>query len=286
MRENGPRRWGIVLPLMQPAEALATCEQALRRLISTVLADKLGQNWIEKAFTAERVEAFRKTREEESGRRTRRGVAAVPTEELAYVQFFDMLKLVQKYWDHLRPALGNDQKEMMGLLGRFEALRNSVAHSRDLLPFEEELLSGIAGEIRNRVTIFMSSQDPVGEYFARIDSVTDSFGHCVQSSRDSVDTGKLLHPGDTVRFRCRGTDPQGRKLRWSMLAEGDDGPSVVGRDVELVWHITDQHIAQETRVIIYMESDSPYHRVKVGRGNGYDDTASFVYRVLPLVPRP
>jgi len=36
---------------------------------------------------------------------------------------------------------------MLPLLRRFEALRNTVAHSRPVLPFEADLLSGIAGEI-------------------------------------------------------------------------------------------------------------------------------------------
>jgi len=140
------------MPQMQPAEALATCEQALRSLISTVLVKKLGKDWVSQVFSEERAVKIRGVREEESGRRTRRGVASVPSSELAYAQFFDILALLKKYWEDFKPALGN-QSETLGLLSRFEALRNSVAHNRDLLPFEEELLSGIAGEIRNRCRV-------------------------------------------------------------------------------------------------------------------------------------
>ncbi|WP_405856979.1 Scr1 family TA system antitoxin-like transcriptional regulator [Streptomyces sp. NBC_01515] len=75
---------------MQLAEALATCEQALRSLISTVLAKKLGKDWVSQVFPEERAVKIRGVRGEESGRRTRRGVASVPSSELAYAQFCDL----------------------------------------------------------------------------------------------------------------------------------------------------------------------------------------------------
>jgi hypothetical protein len=61
------------MPQMQPAEALATCEQALRSLIATVLAKKLGKDWVSQVFPEKRVAKIREVREEEAGRRTRRG---------------------------------------------------------------------------------------------------------------------------------------------------------------------------------------------------------------------
>lgn len=66
----------------------------------------------------------------------------------------------------METALG-PKVETLPLLARFEQLRNSVAHSRGILAFEEALLSGIAGQIRNQVTIFMSIQDPSGDYYPR-----------------------------------------------------------------------------------------------------------------------
>ncbi|GGV27996.1 hypothetical protein GCM10010260_80490 [Streptomyces filipinensis] len=274
------------MPQMAPAEALAACEQALRNLITTVLTRKLGKDWVSQVFTAEKVERLREIRDEETGRRMRRGVAAVPSNELAYAQFFDILTLLKKHWEDFKPALG-DRSETMGLLSRFEALRNSVAHSRDLLPFEEELLSGIAGEMRNKVTIYMSSQDPVGDFFARIDSVTDSFGNCIDNfPQDPMEhgtllrTGLVLHPGDTVAFRCRGTDPQGRELTWWMLPNHETELSRhTGCHVELTWHVSDFDVAARTDIHIYMESSGPHHRVNGSAS--FDHCASFVYTVLP-----
>ncbi|MFD3442539.1 Swt1 family HEPN domain-containing protein [Streptomyces sp. NPDC058685] len=275
------------MPQMQPAEALATCEQALRSLIATVLAKKLGKDWFSQVFSEKRAVKIRDVRDEEAGRRTRRGVASVPSSELAYAQFFDILDLLKKYWADFKPALGN-QNETLGLLNRFEALRNSVAHSRDLLPFEEELLSGIAGEIRNRVTIYMSSQDPTGDYFARIDSVTDSLGNCIDSFLPdpmehgvSLRTGAVLHPGETITFRCRGTDPQGRDLTWWVLpTREEDNPSYTGRDLDIVWRVSSDDISARRDVHIYMKSSGPYHRVDT-EAAGFDYCATFIYTVVP-----
>ncbi|MGW7425864.1 Swt1 family HEPN domain-containing protein [Streptomyces sp. NPDC054813] len=275
------------MPQMQPAEALATCEQALRSLIASVLAKKLGTDWVSQVFPEERAVKIRGIRDEEAGRRTRRGVASVPSSELAYAQFFDILALLKKYWADFKPALGN-HSETLGLLSRFEALRNSVAHSRDLLPFEEELLSGIAGEIRNRVTIYMSSQDPAGDYFARIDSVIDSLGNCIDTFPPdpmehgvSLRTGAVLHPGDTITFRCRGTDPQGRDLTWWVLPTRDtDNPCYTGRDLDIVWRVSSTDVAARRNVHIYMKSSGPYHRVNTGT-DGFDYCATFIYTVLP-----
>lgn len=86
-------------------------------------------------------------------------------------------------WEALDGALGA-KKEITVLRDRFEALRNAVAQSRELLPFEEELLSAIAGEMRNRVTIHISGQDPAGDYFPRIELVRDSLGN---SSENAVE---------------------------------------------------------------------------------------------------
>ncbi|MGA5143266.1 hypothetical protein [Streptomyces azureus] len=92
----------------------------------------------------------------------------------------------------------------------------------------------------------MSSQDPTGDYFARIDSVTDSLGNCIDSFPPdpmehgvSLRTGAVLHPGDTITFRCRGTDPQGRDLTWWVLPARDtDNPHYTGRDLDIFWRVS------------------------------------------------
>ncbi|MFI6986501.1 hypothetical protein ACIBSV_49245 [Embleya sp. NPDC050154] len=246
-----------------------------------VLEKKFGANWATHVFTDDQLAKIQEIREEETRKRTRRGVAAVPTDPLVYAQFFQITRFIEKYWEDLQPALGPHKKEMGALLARFEALRNSVAHSRELLPFEQDLLSGISGEIRNKVTIYMSSQDPAGNYFARIETVTDGFGHVVEFhpiGPFALSTNLVLRPGDTVTYQCRGTDPQGRTMRWWLETDRKSGRGepVYGNDVELTWTVADHHISSFTDVYVVMATDASYHRF-----SRHDGIAHFVYCVLP-----
>jgi hypothetical protein len=148
------------MPLMQPPVALASCERSLRDLLTVVLRAKFGPDWISHVFDEEAVTKLRQTQEVEQKRRTRRGVVAVPANLIEHAEYSQLTRLILRHWDALNGALGA-KKEMSVLLDRFEALRNTVAHSRELLPFDEELLSAIAGEIRNRVRFSQWRSFPV-----------------------------------------------------------------------------------------------------------------------------
>ena len=125
----------------------------------------------------------------------------------------------------------DEQRAVRALLKRLDDLRNTIAHGRALVPFEVELASGIAGDVRNRVTLYMTLQDPGGDHFPRIESVTDEFGNVLdgsltlKTSNPLCQTGVTLRVDDRVRFVCRGTDPQGRDLRWTLRTHPP-----VGRD--------------------------------------------------------
>jgi hypothetical protein len=180
-----------------------------------------------------------------------------------------------------------EKKEVVALLKRFDNLRNTLAHSRDLLPFEEDLLAGVAGDIRNRVTIYMSSQDISGDFYPRIESVRDSFGN-EPTSAALAELGHWAHcatdltvrPNDVVDFTCRGTDPQGRELEWAVStnmsirwghATGDADSGTVR------WLVSADDVQDAKTILVYMRAKgTDYHR----RGS-FDQGASFTYRVLP-----
>ena len=242
--------------------------------LSVVASQKQSTDWSERCVA--------------EAARVKRGVAAVPEVGLSYANFYDLLTIADKHWEELAPAL--DKKAItFRLLERFEQLRNSVAHGRPLLAFERDLLSGIAGQIRNQVTIFMSTQDDAGEYYPRIESITDSFGHRIDSA-GSVDhelagsqiTGKVLRPGDVVTYTAIGTDPQDRTLRWR-LTSSQTGRllaqelSSKGTPVALTWVVDDGDVTETAVVQIHMEADGArYHRFV-----GFDHRAFFHYTVRP-----
>ena len=272
------------MPHITPSSALESCETALRQLLVQVLAEKYASEWITKVFNEKQLKTFAERREYEQKKRTSRGVAVVSDALIDYTQFFDLMTLADKNWELVAPALGK-KADTLALLRRIEDLRNSVAHNRTLLPFEEDLVAGIAGEVRNRVTIYMSTQDETGDYYARIEEVSDSFGNrldgvaTLRGSHPSVNTGVVLSVGQTVTFRCRGSDPQGRTLTWhfSTYPAGDRTLVVTGDEVELPWEVTAEQVSSQTSVWLKLTAESRYHRW----AGGFDGFAGFNYRVDP-----
>lgn len=268
-----------------PATALSSCETALRQLLTYVLAERYGAEWMSVAFSDDKLVALTNRQTEEAKKRTTRGVAVIPESLLEYSHFYELIGLAEKHWGLVAPALGK-QSVTGALLHRFDDLRNSVAHSRDLLPFEEDLLSGIAGEIRNRVTIFMSTQAPSGEHFPRAERITDNFGNTadvemmLRTSNPPVKCEQVLHIGDEIKFRCRGWDPHGRPLMWTLRlrpAASTVITEATGEEVELSWTVDASNVSNQTYAIVDLKSDGPYHRW----GEGVDGMVLFYYRVEP-----
>lgn len=271
---------------LDPGTALATCETALRGLMKFAYEQAYGPGWLHHVAATE-VEVWRGRAEDERQARGPKGVIAVPDAGLSYANYYDLLTIAGKYWDPLAPALGK-RATAMAFLDRLKGLRNSVGHSRPLNPFERDLMSGIAGQIRNQVIIYMTSQDDAGDLYPRIESVTDSFGRRIESDTantemaGNVDTKPyvLVHPGDQVTFECFGLDPQGRTLEWA-LTNPWPGDWVTGElpgaSTELAWTVLDSDVSEVRTIGIHMRAvGTPYHR-----WGSYDHRAGFAFRVRP-----
>lgn len=281
---------------LEPSIALSTCENALRRLMSHVYPSAYGAGWIEKVTTEVQRKAWPERVEAEVNGRGRRGVAETDGLGLTYANMYDLIEIAKKHWDPLSPAL-NKKAGTLPLLERFEQLRNPTAHSRTLLTFERELLSGIAGQIRNQVTLYMSSRDEVGNYYPRIEAVLDCFGHRLDGQDrptgeifDSQNTDTVLRPGDRVQFTATGFDVHDRPLVWTLhLPRGrqESTESAPGSAAELQWRVEDGDVGETVTVEIFMSAkDSKYQRF-----NNFDHRAYFTYVVRPPLdhnpaPRP
>jgi hypothetical protein len=254
-------------------------------LLVFVLQRRHGDGWLEKVSTEEQRTKWAAARENDRSGRTKRGAVDVPGGPLDYAEFREVLAIASDVWaELLTPALGK-KASTMPFLSRVADLRNPVGHSRELLPFEQDLISGIAGDIRNRVTIFMSGKDPQGDHYPRIDSITDSFGNTTSEdgpgTHRPVRTGLTLNYGDTVTFQCRGTDPHGRLLQWRfMTLTSKTVEPVYGDDVEMSYTFdSPQDSGERISVSIVMQSSSDFHRYGYG-----DEIQDFHYRVLPPDP--
>ena len=256
---------------MEPAEAINVVESVLRQAIREVL----GETWSDE--TGVDLEELEQRRVEEA---KRRNGAVVDEDLLAYTHLWDLQAIVLKRWTSFKPIF-KDQARFKVYMGRLDDFRNAPMHSRSLLPFERDLLAGIAGEFRNVLTLWRSQTAPDMTWYPRIESITDSLGNPIfPSEQVHVRVPARLQVGDLLTFRCVGWDPQDRELTWTLNAMAAVGPKLdqqVGSDVTLSWTVQEEHVAESSIVVIQMASSGKYHRSLTGA----DETVSVFYAVEP-----
>lgn len=252
-------------------EAIQMIEVDLRALVKLVLgADWLAVSTIDRSKLVEK-------RDEESKRRS---AAALDEDLIAYTELTQLQNLIlTKAWDRFSEALGT-KKHIETYLSKISAYRNPTTHSRPLLPFEEHLVIGISGELRNRIALHRHRIEASTMYWPTIEQVTDSFGHTASGPGGSGGTSLVrLEVGDVVTFNCRAYDLEQRELTWRLHqnARGVDLDTAIGERVELTWTVTVEDVAENAVIIPIVKSSGPYHRV-AGWG---DDHVSFYYPVNP-----
>lgn len=258
---------------IEPSLAVQTVEIALRDLIRKVL----GPDWGEKRGAPD-LERLREKQEED---RKRRDGAIVNDDLLAYTELHSLTQLIDKNWESFKPALGDSArtKVFLGILADF---RNPVAHSRQLLPFERELLSGAAGQLRNQVSLFLSCDDGSHQHYSSIESVTDSFGNIAGSfyDADRFHAGIRLNVGDRLAFHCMATDPRGREIIWKLGIGTSTRHEAIaetsGVPAELIWEVADNHVGEKRWVRI-----SAAHAGRFHQREGFDDERFLTYNVNP-----
>ncbi|WP_280880403.1 hypothetical protein [Streptomyces pseudovenezuelae] len=252
---------------MEPTEAINGIEASLRLLIRSVL----GSDWVTRGTLD--VATLEARREEE---RKRRDGAAIESDLLAYTHIYELRKIIVKNWEEFKPAL-LERKRFDIYMDRIEDFRNVPMHSRDLLPFERDLLSGIAGELRNVVTIYRSQRGPDLNHYPVVDSLVDSFGNEFNESGAHF-TNLRLQVGQVVDFHCRGWDAQDRDLNWKLLTRNFRGEadSATGDTVNLRWVVDESAVGENTSIEIEMTSSGKYHRHR-----SWDFSTRFAYHVDP-----
>lgn len=257
---------------MGAAEDIAACETALRELIRRVD----GSAWMS-TFTEEQLQGFQEKRDIDQ--RRRRGTQ-LSNDLLDYVELHHLQTHMQKGWNRYESALGK-RKYVETFLDRLTGLRNAVMHSRELLPFEQALVSGITGEIRNLVVIHRNVENVDAAMWPVIEIARDSFGTtrtAEQPYSDGSEPEITLRPGDAVDFTARGRDADGAALQWTCGTQPGrtDIGEATGDEVQFRWVVSPKNIGRRT-ITIGLTADRDDHRY-----DWWDDQISFNY----LVARP
>jgi hypothetical protein len=257
---------------VEPSDAISVVETVLRQAVRHIL----GEDW--STGTGVDLQECEARRTEES--KSRHG-AVVDQDLLAYTYLWDLEKIVLRNWEQFKPIF-KDQARFKVYMALLEDFRNAPAHSRSLLPYERDLLSGIAGEFRNVLTLWRSQRAPDMTWYPRIDSLTDSLGNRLDAFGPSalVSLSVRLKVGDLITFRCIGWDPEDRELTWTLDVIGDLGSPLdvqTGADVTLTWQVREIHVSEATFVTITLKSSGQYHRYSTGS----DASVSVQYSVDP-----
>jgi hypothetical protein len=122
--------------------AIASFENSVRRLISTVLLEEVGENWWETSVPL-------KIREKADARRTEelkiRWHAPRGDEPLNYTELGDLVTIINQNWDRFEPFVRSLEWAKQ-LISSIERSRNVIMHSGEL---EIEDIERIGGLIRD-----------------------------------------------------------------------------------------------------------------------------------------
>ncbi|MBI5080796.1 MAG: hypothetical protein HZC38_01690 [Chloroflexi bacterium] len=122
--------------------AIASFENSVRRLVSTVLLEQVGADWwnISVPNKVKEKAELRRTEEQKIRWHTPRG-----DEPLNYTEFGDLISIINQNWDHFEPFIPSIEWARQ-LTGTIERSRNVIMHSGDL---EIEDIERIGGLIRD-----------------------------------------------------------------------------------------------------------------------------------------
>ena len=271
---------------MEPSQSLRIIETSLRLIVREKLP-----SW-QTAPGAPSIAALEGKQGEES---RRRDGAVVSTDLLDYTATYELTKLILKNWDAGFHSVFDDKKRTESFFAILEDVRNTIAHNRDLLAFERDLLTGIAGMLRNQVAIARSSSNRSMNYYPLIETVTDNFGNGPYSLREAL-AGNLpdttrLEVGDELVFEGSASAIEGQEAIWKVFLTPFSEPlgsyqvrpvNARGNEVTLRLPITEDDIGETMKVRVLLTTEARYHRHPVSYNlEAHDDSREFLYAVNP-----
>jgi hypothetical protein len=244
----------------------------LRDLIAVTLEQKFGSQWEDQlGVTSDRIEKWRVRMREEADRLS---TGSLETRLLYFADFTDLKMVIAKNWELFKDVF-DEKRQFEVLISMLEDFRNPDAHRRGLLPFQEQLVCGICGEIRTRVARYRSRLETSEDCFSRIESAFDNHGQVFPRGTISY-RNPTLRVGDQIQISVNASDPEGRPLKYKFSPVGTLYTSEWQSDNTFSLELVTEHIGKSFYIRVAIQSDRAYH----AEGEE-DDSLSFRYVVLP-----
>lgn len=149
-------------------------ERQLRHLVHDLLTRQFGPEWASDPAIGLGPEWWAELQEKARADHGAQPNVVVSELPIAYAEFSDLGKLVEKHWPLFMPVFHDTR--FWTYYSDAERLRNIVKHHRDITPAQAALLVGIAGELEDVITVWR-----VGAPFRTVRTVLQ-FANLVQTS--------------------------------------------------------------------------------------------------------
>lgn len=226
-----------------------------------------------------------KLEEKRSEEMRRRDGVHIVDDLLSYTEFYQLVDMIAKNWEKFSPIF-DDKARTIAYLGSVEDVRNNIAHSRQLVQYERDLLSGIAGQIRNQVALYRSNEEESRNYYPLIESLRDGFGN---EGRGTGFAGPpasrlaRLDVGHVLEFTGSAFSATNSPVKWYLSGTNLAQVEVTeGNDVTFSFTVTEECVGESFSIFIIIVADSKYHRYPMAMGSmNCDDYREFYYSVNP-----
>lgn len=241
-------------------------ENSLRSIISLILGESDTADF---KVSPDRIEKWKEKREIE--KKKYNGVL-VEARIIYYSDFYDLETIILKHWEKFKDVF-DDKKRFEVLFKEVENFRNTLSHGRELLPYQEEFLKGIVGDLKTKIVLFHNKNMNVDDYFIKILKVSDNIGHIWGS--DVWIKRPILRVGDTIELLVEAYDPKGREITYELRLLYSSGVEHKVRDKEgrFTIDIIKEMISKNIFIRITASTEeSEYEN---------EDSENIVYSVLP-----
>lgn len=257
---------------------LKMLENSLRDIIIFSLNIKYGNNWIDHLkITEERKNIWKEKMEAETKRLN--GIL-IDNRLIYYSDFYDIETIIKNHWEDVFKEVFFDKKQIEVLLDIISTYRITIAHNRELLEHQKNLLVGASGMIRHMITEFKADRDNEKSYYPRFQNViindTD-----IADVRGSIKLyEKNYHVDDEIEVIVNVSTPPDVEVTYAIAMNNKEYFEFNDRDFSSSnrkkFKLTKKDIPR-TEIHVAVKSNQDYHLCKNNIDLGLDHTIN----VLP-----
>ena len=262
---------------MDASTYLKKTENAVRGVISIIMFNRHGDNWIDHiGFDDEKITKWRGRMATEENR-----LGNADTRLIFYSDFYDLKTVILKNWNSGFSEVFGKKKKFEQFWETIEGFRDSDAHRRALLPYQMDLLKGVDGWIRTKIHLFYMKEEDASSYYAKLDSINTNVG-VSWAIGDKGIKKFIMRPGEVIELSVSGSDPEGRNVTYHCVYFANGIHKNESIDGNFRIEIEESHIAERTSMWIAIQSNGQYHpKTITGTQIKVDDIVMFSIEVLP-----